>query len=687
MKKSNKKGFTLVELIVVSTIMVMIMGAILNFIQPMNHFYTRTLYNSDSNDVGNSLMDKVEDEIRYSTNVVILKDYEGVPKVRDGFLLDSKDGKAASAKFTNVIVIDNYDFRSYEDNVAYRKGATGYICKYTLKNSDTDANLGYDLNSKVILGTADLYSDMKCTFGASLNAEEGSNQCVEISMDLKKPEVGASGGYVFNKTVFTQTRDVKLVNISLLQASADKMKVEYCDPTIEANIYSKYAKTPTPAGYTLDEGTEARFNGDHKYTYIFYTLAYAKKSNQKLTITIYEQGTTHEIGTIKNIPVGGNIPEGEYTRIEGLAKKEEGKTLVTGGYLWTTYDGIFSTVGDYKLSDYIKDRTVDTDMDFEAKYQKEIKPDNPIGTVTFYDSYDDDLVNTGSFDFLVDSAKVYAPGADPTGDGNKITKYPEGRAEPYLELDGWYTGAVPGTGIKFSNDLIFSHNGEWKFYAYYKPPMTLDFYKPDGSTLIGSFEYKKNVSGATILASPRFTTVVGNYFGSGADETLYWDVEGEGQTLDSIGNLSNDHYKIVARIETASPPGGGGEEGGGDGGGDTEESGTPVITLNGGGWGGAKDGKYPQYFEQLYVKNEGDADFNGTVTIEVTFNRDMSGAYIAESDNVASYTISGPTITILYTGSIPMNGQVRVYFVPTLSTEDSNPWGALSEINKVIVSY
>lgn len=30
MKKTNKKGFTLVELIIVATIMVMIMGAILN---------------------------------------------------------------------------------------------------------------------------------------------------------------------------------------------------------------------------------------------------------------------------------------------------------------------------------------------------------------------------------------------------------------------------------------------------------------------------------------------------------------------------------------------------------------------------------------------------------------------------------------------------------------------------------
>lgn len=554
MKKSNKKGFTLVELIIVSTIMVMIMGAILNFIQPMNRFYTRTLYNSDSNDVGNQLMDKVEDEIRYSTNVAVIKDYEGVPKVKDGYLINASGDKALSAKFTNVLVIDNNDFRSYEDNVAHRKGAKGYISKYTLKDSVTDPNLGYDLDSKIILGTADLYSDMMCTFSAKVNSAENSNQCVEISMDLKKPEVGSGGGYVFSKTVFTQTRDVKLVNINLQDAGLKNMKVSYSDPTVDADMYSNYVKSNAPVGYSLDEGTEARYNGDHKYTYIFYTLAVtATNPNQKLKITVYEDGTTNVIGTITDIKPGSNIQPTDVTNMIALAKKKESKTPMTGGYMWKTYDGILSAIGDYDLADYVDKRTVDMNMDFNAKFKEEFKSAEPIGTITFWDCYDDSHNYTGSYSENRGSHPVYSSGNDPSGNNNKIPAYPTGNAEPYLELDGWYTG-FGGTGIKFTNDLLISHNGDWAFYAYYKPGMTMNFYEPDGTTLIDSFEYRKNVSGKSILESPLFDGKILSKFNVTADQTLYWDVEGEGQTLDNIGNLSGDSYNMIARVEDIPPP-------------------------------------------------------------------------------------------------------------------------------------
>ena len=48
-KKSNKNGFTLVELIVVVVIFGMIMGAILNFMKPANEIHNDTQATMDAN--------------------------------------------------------------------------------------------------------------------------------------------------------------------------------------------------------------------------------------------------------------------------------------------------------------------------------------------------------------------------------------------------------------------------------------------------------------------------------------------------------------------------------------------------------------------------------------------------------------------------------------------------------------
>ena len=77
----NRKGFTLVELIVVVTIFGVILGAILNMIKPANNVYHDADATMESNVIGSGLIDYLDDELRYSTNVLVLKDYIGVPDV------------------------------------------------------------------------------------------------------------------------------------------------------------------------------------------------------------------------------------------------------------------------------------------------------------------------------------------------------------------------------------------------------------------------------------------------------------------------------------------------------------------------------------------------------------------------------------------------------------------------------
>ena len=68
----NRKGFTLVELIVVVTIFGVILGAILNMIKPANNVYHDADATMESNVIGSGLIDYLDDELRYSTNVLVL---------------------------------------------------------------------------------------------------------------------------------------------------------------------------------------------------------------------------------------------------------------------------------------------------------------------------------------------------------------------------------------------------------------------------------------------------------------------------------------------------------------------------------------------------------------------------------------------------------------------------------------
>ena len=151
--KKNLKGFTLVELVIVATIMVMVMGSAMNFIQPLNNFYKRTQNLADSNDVGSILMDSVDNNMRFATNMVILEDYEGVPNIQNGYLCDAV-GNRVSPQMTDVIIIDNESLRGsiFDYNpdtpAAHAKGATGCIMKAPILSSGN----GIDFEHIDILG-------------------------------------------------------------------------------------------------------------------------------------------------------------------------------------------------------------------------------------------------------------------------------------------------------------------------------------------------------------------------------------------------------------------------------------------------------------------------------------------------------------------------------------------------------
>ena len=209
-KKSNKNGFTLVELIVVVVIFGMIMGAILNFMKPANEIHNDTQATMDANVISSGLIEYMDDELRYATNVLVLNGYMGVPKVSDSGMVGNYP-----VSFTDCLVIDNINPRGYTnknfnpsaDDTATRLGCRGSIIKVSQINTK-----GFDFNNSKIVKGADFYD--KFTYSIKIGTNvldkefEVNNQIstLQVSLVAYQP-VYQNGRYVFTKKKFD--RDTK----------------------------------------------------------------------------------------------------------------------------------------------------------------------------------------------------------------------------------------------------------------------------------------------------------------------------------------------------------------------------------------------------------------------------------------------------------------------------------------------
>lgn len=199
MKKTNKKGFTLVELIVVSTMMVIILGAILNLIEPLNNFYKNVQTTANSNDIGNMIMKYFESELRYSTEVLVLEDFQGVPLVDDGRIVFSGGAERYNSYTDCIIVENNPEVLRGDINggvigdpddriIGRRKGAFGQLYRVHL----TDGKLkAADIKTALGEDTYDEYSYQFTIRGPqSVNT---TNQVLDISMSVFKADYNKGG--------------------------------------------------------------------------------------------------------------------------------------------------------------------------------------------------------------------------------------------------------------------------------------------------------------------------------------------------------------------------------------------------------------------------------------------------------------------------------------------------------------
>lgn len=264
----NRKGFTLVELIVVVTIFGVILGAILNMIKPANNVYHDADATMESNIIGSGLIDYLDDELRYSTNVLVLKDYIGVPDVSTSGTIGG-----SGVTYSNCIVIDNNNLRGYSlknysgndtDTAAKRMGAKGCILNVGKVNTE-----GLNFNNSAVARGVDFYDNYKFDIGASISKIE-KMYTLDVSLTAYQPTY-ENGSYTFTKTKYKKDAAVNLTNININEGDSDSYKVrDYKDFSVAPDYVTYPQATTAPAGCTAQQEKYYSLDASNTYTYIFY---------------------------------------------------------------------------------------------------------------------------------------------------------------------------------------------------------------------------------------------------------------------------------------------------------------------------------------------------------------------------------------------------------------------------------
>ena len=300
-KKKNLNGFTLVELIVVISIFGAIMVAILNFLKPANTIHDDTQATMDANLISSGLIEYVDDELRYATNVLVIEDFKGVPKVSPKGIVSDE---WPSLAFTNCIVIDNNNLRGYAlsdysgddtDRLDKRMGATG--CIYKVSKLDQG---GFDFNNDTVAMGVDFYDKFMFDISASTNlnyTDANKNlKAVNFNITTYSP-VYNNGTYEFTKKRFerdtvksadTAQRKstgnvINLTNINNAERPDWNVRNLKFTTDMDENLFGKYVENAdAPAGCTPQQAKYYEVSDTNRYTYIFYQK---KKSAKKCTLS------------------------------------------------------------------------------------------------------------------------------------------------------------------------------------------------------------------------------------------------------------------------------------------------------------------------------------------------------------------------------------------------------------------
>lgn len=478
----NKKGFTLVELIVVVCIFGIILGAILNIIRPTNEIYNDADETMHTNTIGSGLAEYVDDELRYSTNILILENFAGVPEV-------STTGKVGNCdcQFTNCLVFDNQNLRGANlknytgdnDTVAKRMGATGNIIKVSKLNTE-----GFNFNNSVVCKGVDFYDKYKFEFNKFDDSDVMiDNQTIDLSANLNNLAEGINGAKKFNFYLkvqayvprfengayhFEKSKYKKLTTIDLININIDKDDNFKLMGDMDFNVLKSFystvkQETAAPADATASQKRYYDTADTNTYTYIFY-----KKETTA-------NASTFSIRWMRSASDPEN-PNGEYQAPTKVKKGTTYKTIPIApkkaGFqdpYWLDEEGnkVDSTTGIY----------VDKDREITVVYV----PESPkqLFTVKWYTADVSSYTET----------QVYE-GEKPTSPGNAAAGIDQTK-----EVVDW---VLKSDNSKSYGDVTITSNN-FEFVPVVQDKHKVEF-KPDGTNIDDTYTYY--VSDGEVAAWP-----------------------------------------------------------------------------------------------------------------------------------------------------------------------------------------
>lgn len=362
--KKLKKGFTLIELIVVMAIMGFLFVAILNLMDPIQNVYHTAVGTQDTAETIEGVMTYADNQLRFASNVCVLKDFDGVPRVEGKSLFIN--GVKQSVEYDNVLILDNNNDRSKSNNeVAKRKGATGAVLR-------TDLASGLDLDNANLAPTNDYYGEVRYEFDTEVNYSDADTSKVYI--DLGVTAFGyhlEDTTYVFDQKLQSYARRIELVNIGINKSDQYKLD-DYAVGGVSNAITS---------------GTYDSVGADkQKRTYIFYrnpTVSDSTEKQCKIILQYYVTDNTYSGQSTFTVKLG-NTPK---VFDPGLSSVVVGDKIYTPSGEWKDSSGT-----EYKISD-INNTVVTDDMTFQAIYTEATKKTVTVDGV----SYDASLSGTISF--------------------------------------------------------------------------------------------------------------------------------------------------------------------------------------------------------------------------------------------------------------------------------------------------
>ena len=643
MKKKNNSGFTLVELIVVVALLAIMMGAILRLIDPIRNVYRDTYDTVNTKTVGETMISYVEDKIRYSTNVLVLENYVGVPEITP--ILGKKSAKVGASKYeyTNCIIVDNTNIRGSmfsdykgDTGTSYaRKGCKG--CIYEIKDIGEAATLDLTKASAGTLGE-DIYGDYD--HDIKINTVE-EDSLAYLSVDVLSTPKKYEGSSYVNDTdnTFKAERSFDLVNINISEKKVnrthDRYALDKCVDFDAAPDYTSYPQAAVPSG--INEKQQKYFDTtdpNNKYTYIFFVIN--KSDSSKCTVNfMYDPNDT-------NKSLAGHFISGaEYQVTAGQTLSSAAVNKMNNLGSRSGYMGYHFTDGTEKvdLATYV----INDDITFMVVYEK--NPDAVIHTAKY-------LLPDGSP--LTDTT-----GAEITGEINNgfaVTNLPDptGAYNPDTQYYEWY---VKGTTTKAEDYPVTTTPAvegnkapeiEVEYQCVIKDKIKVSFIY-NGTDFVPP-QYIKSRAELTYPTDIPTTSEAGKVFKDWYD--------GTGKRFADSPCVADTVFKPVFDTVPVPP---------------TPPAGTYNITVShsddtGAEYSAYHDGKnweHPYAGSRVTLSNTSSTtDFSGTVTVKVKFNTDVSTFTMKNTQNVgSSYVISGDTVTVKYTGTLAKyGGNVQLYF-------------------------